>query len=69
VRKTVVVFSMFAVLTACATKPSEPGGQKSAVAAKEVCKVIEDDSTGTKITTRRVCERVPIDTPADEPGT
>ena len=66
-RKSVVIFSMFAVLAACATQPSTPGGQKSAVATKEVCKVVEDDSTGTKITTRRVCERVPVDTPAAQP--
>jgi hypothetical protein len=63
--KTIVLFSLVAVLAACATEQPTTGVQRPAEATKKVCKMVEDDATGTKISTRQVCERVPVDASDD----
>ncbi|MEO8175980.1 MAG: hypothetical protein ABI626_04905 [Sphingomicrobium sp.] len=69
--KGLVALTLGAAMSACATQPAAPPATaaQSATAAqtveakgqapgRKVCKTVEDESTESKITTRRVCHDV-----------
>jgi uncharacterized lipoprotein YajG len=66
-RKLVVILALFPVIGACATQQTARQAAKPAVATKQVCTMVEVETTGSLMDKRQVCEQVPVETPVAEP--